>query len=64
MDEKTRKEVDEAVRALAVGYAVLDEAECNPSVRAWLDRLLDAEITDPGERALFGLSGTMLPPES
>lgn len=56
MDEETQSGIDEAMRALAVGYAVLDEAEANPAVRAWLDKLLDAELTDPYERELFGLT--------
>jgi hypothetical protein len=61
MDAKTREEVDDAMRAIAVGYAVLGEAECNPAVRAWLDKLLDDELIDPYERELFGLPSKSRP---
>jgi hypothetical protein len=63
MDAKTEKEIDESMRLIAVGSAVLDEAEDNPAVRAWLDKLLDTRLTDRWERELFGLTKKP-PPET
>jgi hypothetical protein len=61
MDDEEQKRTDDALRAAAVGYAVLDAAEENPAMRAWLDRFLDAAMTEPHDRELFGLPKTFRP---
>jgi hypothetical protein len=44
-----------------IGQCMLEEAKRDPEVKARLHAILDAELTDPADRALFGLPRT--PPE-
>jgi hypothetical protein len=60
MDEKEQNDIDEAMLALTVGYAVLDEAEINPEFATRLRGILDEQVLEPGERERLGLAP--LPP--
>jgi hypothetical protein len=42
-------------KKLIVGALVLKHYQDNPQVRDWLERLLDAELSNASERILFGL---------
>jgi hypothetical protein len=55
MDAKQQDEIDDAMRAVVAGYAVLDEAEINPEFAEMLREVLDAQVLDDGERKLLGL---------
>ncbi len=55
MDANEQEAIDDAMRVVTVGYAVLDEAEINPEFAEQLRAILDAQVLDSGERACLGL---------
>jgi hypothetical protein len=55
MDADQQDDIDDAMRAITVGYAVLDEAEINPEFAKQLRVILDVQVLEPGERERLGL---------
>lgn len=45
-----------SMRTLAIGDAVIEAAEADPLVWAWLHALLDQMVTDPDDREMLQLS--------
>jgi hypothetical protein len=60
MDTNTKESLDESMRLVVIGDAVLCEAENNPAFMKWLARFLDARLTEAGDRELFDF---LLPPD-
>jgi len=53
MDIQTQESIDESMRLVVIGDAVLSEAESNPEFMEWLARFLDTRLTNAGDRELF-----------
>lgn len=61
MNTEMQESLDESMRLIVIGDAVLCEAENNPAFMQWLARFLDARLTDAGDRKLFDF---LLPPDA
>jgi hypothetical protein len=55
-DREDEPDYPNDLRALAVGYAVIQVAEEDPAVWQWLEALLNRMITDPAAREMLRLS--------
>jgi hypothetical protein len=56
VDADEQDKIDDAMRAVTVGYAVLDEAELNPEFANLLIAILDDHVRDRYERDLLALA--------
>jgi hypothetical protein len=51
-----QKDIDNALRVMTVGEAVLDETTENPVTAEWLDAPLNRRVIDAGDRERLGLA--------